>query len=508
MSRGNNPYRIPPSLIGKQSRFPRPCPYGYCSDSSTLGDTLDKLRRILFLLRNPIVWTLGKRVFSVALLLAFFGLSGPGIFWKTNPSWANASSPGAHAPLIASSTEKKPSASRTMTIAPSGALGEWNNPPGNPSLLTKDGLPVIHMMPAGPILDATYIPEFVDVDQGRYVTDLDGGYKVYWTINPSIQSEVGRFIRRNRVPYGMFVAVDPRTGDLLALYGSHYGRQDNTLVQRATYPAASLFKVVTTDDALVHRKINPETRIYFHGCLYCIGPSYWRDNPRRDRLHLSVTEALGKSVNMIFAKIALRWLSPQNLQKTADGFGFNRVIESDIPFDPSQADIPLDRDSFARTAAGFGQVMISPIHAALISGALSNGGIMMVPHVIHSIVDPSGKVIYREIPRPLLQVTDPKSAWTLLAMMHSTTIRGTGRRAFIHWHYDPLLRHIEVAGKTGTLSGMHPAGHYEWFMGMAPLGNPRIAVAALSIDLGLWRIKGPDIASHGMIAYFHHRHSF
>ena len=93
-------------------------------------------------------------------------------------------------------------------------------------------------------------------------------------------------------------------------------------------------------------------------------------------------------------------------------------------------------------------------------------------------------------------------------MMHSTTIRGTGRRAFIHWHYDPLLRHIEVAGKTGTLSGMHPAGHYEWFMGMAPLGNPRIAVAALSIDLGLWRIKGPDIASHGMIAYFHHRHSF
>lgn len=469
---------------------------------------MDKLRRILYLLQNPIVWTLGKRVFSVALLLAFFGLSGPEDAWKTPTSWAKTSGPGLRDPLLAKSLGNSVGHASLLPDTALQSMGSWSQTPGAPSILTKDGLAVIHMLPAGPILDATYIPAFEDIDGGRYVTDLDGGYKVYWTVRPSLQKEVGRFVRHNRVPYGMFVAVDPRTGDLLALYGSHYGRQDNTLVQRATYPAASLFKVVTTDDALEHQKISPETRIYFHGCLYCIGPSYWKDNPHRDRLHLSVTEALGKSVNMIFAKIALRWLNPQNLQATADRFGFNHVIESDIPFDPSHADIPSDRDGFARTAAGFGQVVISPIHAALISGALSNGGIMMVPHIIHTIVDPSGKVIYRELPRPLLTVTGPKIAWTLLAMMHSTTVHGTGRRAFVHWHYDPVLRHIEVAGKTGTLSGMHPAGHYEWFMGMAPLGNPRIAVAALSIDLGLWRIKGPDIASHGMIAYFHHHHSF
>ncbi len=152
--------------------------------------------------------------------------------------------------------------------------------------------------------------------------------------------------------------------------------------------------------------------------------------------------------------------------------------------------------------------MISPIHAALIAGALSNGGTMMIPHLIHSITDASGRVIYRAVSKPFMTVTDPKIAWTLLAMMHSTTVHGTGRKAFLHWHYDPVLKHIEVAGKTGTLMGMHPVGHYEWFMGMAPIGKPRIAVAALSIDQGFWRIKGPDIASHGMIAYFRKSASF
>ena len=443
------------------------------------------------------------------LLVSFFGLSGPGAFWQISRSWAKNSNHSTSATTAPGSVLTSANTEPTFFQNPSSKMiGTWGTSLFRPDLLTKDGIPVVHMTPTGPILDRMFVPSFQDVQGDRYVMMLDGGYEVVWTVRPSLQREVARFVQRNRVPYGMFVAVDPPTGDLLAFYGSHSGETDNSLVQRATYPAASLFKVVTTDDALVHRKISPETNIYFHGCLYCIGPSYWRENPRRDRLHLSVTEALGKSVNMIFAKIALRWLTASNLQSTANSFGFNKTIPSDVPIDPSDANIPSDRDGFARTAAGFGQVMISPIHAALIAGALSNGGVMMTPHLIHSIIDPSGKVLYRELPSPLMTITDPKSAWTLLAMMHSTTVRGTGRRAFLHWHYDPLLRHIAVAGKTGTLSGMHPVGHYEWFMGMAPIGKPRIAVAALSIDMGLWRIKGPDIASRGMIAYFHKRPSF
>lgn len=470
---------------------------------------MNRIQKVLYSFSNPIVWALGKRVFSLFLVFSFFGLSGPGAFWKLSRSWANTTRPSESAnsvpvqKLLASKPEL------TFFQGPSSKMiGAWGTSLFRPELLTKDGLPVVHVTPVGPVLDRMYVPVFKNIRDDHYETVLDGGYRIVWTVRPSLQQEVSRFVHQNRVPYGMFVAVDPPTGDLIAFYGSHFGETDNSLVQRATYPAASLFKIITTDDALIHRKLRPETNVYFHGCLYCIGPSYWRENPRRDRLHLSVTEALGKSVNMIFAKIALRWLTAANLQETANSFAFNRVIPSDVPIDESGADIPLDRDGFARTAAGFGQVMISPIHAALIAGALSNGGVMMTPHLIHSILDPSGKVLYQELPSPLLTVTDPKSAWTLLAMMHSTTVRGTGRRAFLHWHYDPVLRHIAVAGKTGTLSGMHPVGHYEWFMGMAPIGKPRIAVAALSIDLGLWRIKGPDIASRGMIAYFHKRPSF
>jgi peptidoglycan glycosyltransferase len=468
---------------------------------------LKGIRQFLYFARNPISWTLGKRLFSLFLIVAFFGSSAVGDFWQITRSWASGTGPSdAMFPL---SSMKTPVPSSAVPVQPASTGPSpsilpdiWKSSLFSPLVLTRSGAPVVRIDPSGPVLDPSFFPEFRDQEGDRYVTVLDNGYRIVWTVRPSLQKEVAKFVSRNRVPYGMFVAVDPPTGELLAFYGSHDGMTDNSLVTKATYPAASLFKVVTTEDALEHRKISPETNIYFHGCLYCIGPSYWRDNPRRDRLHLSVTEALGKSVNMIFAKIAIRWLTPDNLQSTADRFGFNREIPSDILFEPSSAVIPMDRDGFARSAAGFGQVVISPIHAALIAGALSNGGIMMTPHLIHSITDASGHAIYRAMSKPLMTVADPKIAWTLLAMMHSTTVHGTGRKAFLHWHYDPVLRHIEVAGKTGTLSGMHPVGHYEWFMGMAPIGKPQIAVAALSIDQGLWRIKGPDIASHGMIAYF------
>lgn len=471
------------------------------------------IRQFLYFALNPISWTIGKRLFSLFLIGAFFGSSALGDFWQITRSWASATGPSDSISALSSLKNTLSPLPGTLPASavspPSPVLPDlWRSSLWNPLVLTRNGVPVVRIEQAGPVLDPSFVPEFREQEGNRYVTVLDNGYRIIWTVRPSLQKEVARFVSRNRVPYGMFVAVDPPTGDLLAFYGSHDGMTDNSLVARATYPAASLFKVITTEDALEHRKISPETRIYFHGCLYCIGPSYWRDNPRRDRLHLSVTEALGKSVNMIFEKIAIRWLTPDNLQSTADRFGFNRELPSDIPFETSSAVIPGDKDGFARSAAGFGQVMISPIHAALIAGALSNGGVMMVPHLIHSITDASGRVIYRAVSKPYMTVTDPKIAWTLLAMMHSTTVHGTGRRAFLHWHYDPVLRHIEVAGKTGTLTGMHPVGHYEWFMGMAPIGKPRIAVAALSIDQGLWRIKGPDIASHGMIAYFRKSSSF
>ena len=377
----------------------------------------------------------------------------------------------------------------------------------DPSFLTKDRVPVIRMDGQIPVLIQGFLPHFSTIENGRYVTHLDGDYTIVWTVDPRLQQRIGKYILAHRVPYGVFVAANPTNGRLIAFWGSRYNSFSPDILLRATYPAASLFKIITSTDALSHHRITPDTRIHFHGCLYCIGPAYWKSNRRRDRLEFTVAEALGKSINTVFAKIALKYLTPEDLRQTATRYGFNRTINSDIPIDPSHANIPEDLNGFAFASAGFGDVAISPVHAAMIAASLSNDGVMMEPHLIEKIIDKNGKEIYHDRPTYLFPVASPRISHTMIGMMRSTVAKGTGRRAFFRWRSNPRLRNVLVAGKTGTLTGKNPAGHYEWFIGTASNENPTIAVAALTIDQGIWTIKGPDIASQGMFTFFNEKPS-
>lgn len=388
----------------------------------------------------------------------------------------------------------------SLPVEPSGSLSSIFD--GDPSFLTRNGVPVIRMNGTQPLLLEGFLPHFSTIENGRYVTHLDGGYTVVWTVDPTLQERTGRYIRAHRVPYGVFVAANPKNGRLIAFWGSRFNEFDPGLLLRATYPAASLFKIITATDALSHNRITPNTRIHFHGCLYCIGPAYWKSNRRRDWLEFTVAEALGKSINTVFAKIALKYLTPEDLRQTALRYGFNKPIDADFPIDQSHADIPDDLNGFAFASAGFGDVAISPVHAAMIAGALSNDGVMMRPHLIERVLGKNGETIFQDSPNYLFQVASPRIAKTMIGMMRSTVARGTGRRAFFRWRSNPRLRHILVAGKTGTLTGKNPAGHYEWFIGAASNEDPTISVAALTIDKGIWTIKGPDIASRGMYTFF------
>lgn len=447
---------------------------------------------------DPISRALLSRIFVLLLLsVALFRLPAA-IHTMTLSSSGLASLPNGKMIPAGKATEAR---FITNSFLPEPLIGN------DPSFLTKNGKPVIRIMDSVPTLLPNYIPQFSTIENGRFVTHLDGGYTIVWTVDPELQKRIGSYISGHRVPYGFFIAENPKNGRLLAFWGSQYSKYDGSLLLRATYPAASLFKIITTTDALSQHKITPDTRIHFHGCLYCIGPAYWHNDRRRDRIEFTVAEALGKSINTVFAKIALRYLSPNDLRETASRYGFNHPIRSDLPIDQSHADIPDDLNGFAFCSAGFGDVGISPIHAAAIAGALSNDGVMMKPHLIEKIVGKDGQLIYQDTPDYLFSVTSPAISKTMISMMRSTVIKGTGHRAFFRWRFNPKLRHILVAGKTGTLTGKNPAGHYVWFIGTASNRDPTIAVAALTIDQGIWTIKGPDIASKGMYTFFNEKHS-
>ncbi len=137
------------------------------------------------------------------------------------------------------------------------------------------------------------------------------------------------------------------------------------------------FKIVTSA-ALLERGIAPESEVCFHGGHHRIQPALLKDS-RRDGRCLSLASALGKSANVVFAKLAGRDLEPSGLRVEAGRFLFNGAIPFDRPVEASPAEIPDDRFQFATTAAGFGSVRMSPLHAALIAAIVANNGLFVRP---------------------------------------------------------------------------------------------------------------------------------
>ncbi len=59
----------------------------------------------------------------------------------------------------------------------------------------------------------------------------------------------------------------------------------------------------------------------------------------------------------------------------------------------------------------------------------------------------------------------------------------------------PLLGPVRVAGKTGSLSGVDPKGRYEWFIGVAPAGAPRVAIATVVVQSRIWWSSASQISA-------------
>ena len=347
-------------------------------------------------------------------------------------------------------------------------------------------------------------PQFTDIIEDRFVSNFGENIRVTYTIDPLLQERMTELFAKYRVPYGVFVAISPKTGKVLAMAGySEEKGVDNQLALRATYPAASIFKLVTAAAALEKGKIEPDTVINYRGGLYSLSPRNWTDNPKRDKNRITLADAMGKSCNVAFAKVALRWLGADDLLHYAERFGFNTPLNFEFPVQISHAYIEEDsKANIAKTAAGFGNVTLSPLHGAMIVSAIANNGKMVEPRIVEKIsVD--GREAYHFMNE---NETDNRissgTAGKLKYMMTKTIESGTARHAFYKSRGKAYLGDIVVGGKTGSLEGDDPQGDYSWFVGMAPLDDPEIAVAALVINRPVWQIKAPFVAREGMLTYF------
>lgn len=335
----------------------------------------------------------------------------------------------------------------------------------------------------------------------RYVSDLPDGRRAELTLDARLQAVVTKVLRDYEVPYGALVAIEPSTGRVLA-YVSHSSANPDAgdLARDPSPPAASVFKIVT-GAALVDRGVGAGQRVCYSGGAHRLHERDLSDDPARDRSCATLTEAMGGSINSIFAKLADRSLPEGTLERYAEAFGFGHALPFDAPTRPSPAEVPAERLERARTAAGFWHMHMSPLHGALIAATLANGGAMPRPAMVQRVLDAHGKPLYSHAPSTFRSVVSRATARTIGHMMTETVARGTSRSAFHDPKGQPFLPGISVAGKTGSLSSESPYRAYSWFVGYAPEEQPRIALAALVVNTPKWRIKSSYLAREAMRSY-------
>ncbi|HEX7477326.1 MAG TPA: penicillin-binding transpeptidase domain-containing protein [Polyangiales bacterium] len=330
---------------------------------------------------------------------------------------------------------------------------------------------------------------------------LAAGTRVELTLDVALQTRIEKLLADYAVPYGALVALDPQSGRVLA-YVSHSSANPaaGDLARDATPPAASVFKIVTAS-ALVDAGVTPDTQVCYGGGLSRLGTSDLEDDPRRDRACATLADALGGSINSVFAKLADRRLDAATLRRYADAYGFGRVLDFDVPVGPSPAEVPESRLEFARTAAGFWHMHMSPLHAALIAASVADAGLMPRATLVEHIFDAEGKAL----PSPRLEaprrVVSEATARTVGKMMLRTVSDGTARSAFLDARRRSYLPGIEVAGKTGSLNADAPFRAYSWWVGFAPAQHPTIALAALIVNTPKWRIKSSFLAREALREY-------
>ncbi|GFO56239.1 penicillin-binding protein [Geomonas sp. Red276] len=341
-------------------------------------------------------------------------------------------------------------------------------------------------------------------DQSGVTAQLPQGGKVVYAINEAMQRRVEKVLTDFRVPYGMFVAIEPKTGRVLALVAhssAQPGWEKNACY--GLYPMASLFKIVTATAALEEKKVAPDTMFAFNGRLTSESPKYWHVRPRGRNQQMTLTMAMGKSVNPVFGRLAGEVVGRDPLLLYAGRYGFNEKLFPGSPVLASQAPPPGTVDQLMLMGAGLNrEVKISPFHAATIMATVANGGVMMAPSFAKEIIDAKGKSVYAHQPQPLRTVIAPETAASLARMLSATVVSGTSRRAFHDRRGRPMLASVKVAAKTGSIDGKDPAGHYSWFAAYAPMEDPQIALAALVINENKWRIKATTVGEQALEAFF------
>jgi penicillin-binding protein A len=343
----------------------------------------------------------------------------------------------------------------------------------------------------------------MDDRRGEVTAPAHGDRNADLLLDPHYQRAAMHLLRRGQVHEGAVVMTEVKTGRVLAWASHNQGRRRDTCVE-ASAPSASVFKVVT-GSALVEQGASINRKYCYPGGGHKgITMRMLEPDQRRDKYCASLGMAMGRSINVVFGRLALKYLDDEKLTAAARRMGYGLQIPFDVPVQVSKIKLPEEDLEFAQSAAGFWHTYLSPFQGANLALTLANRGEMIRQFIVKRVVDGAGDEVYRWPGKRQVfkRVLNERTAWAVTRMMEQTVKNGTSFKTFHDRAGRPFLPDIHVAGKTGTLAKKKPDTLYTWWVGFAPARKPEVALSVLVVNRGAWHVKGTHVAADMLRVYF------
>jgi len=317
------------------------------------------------------------------------------------------------------------------------------------------------------------------------------GQGVMLTIDATLQylaeKEIEAAWRRTRSKAAMAIAMDPRTGEILALAirptfnpNSFATATDDDRRARAVsdpFEPGSTFKVIMAAAALEEGVVRPQDRVFGENGAITVANTTIHDWKRYG--WLTFTEVLQNSSNVGSIKVGLS-LGKERYYKYITGFGFGAPTGVGLPGESrGQLRPPRQWSGLSLASMSIGQeISVTALQMVTAVAAVANGGRLMQPQIVRAVLDAQGRESRGFEPRAVRQVVSPETARTLTDIMTTVVREGTGHAAAIPGY--------DVAGKTGTAQKLDPAtrrySHAPGvlsFAGFVPADEPRLAILVM-----------------------------
>ena len=313
------------------------------------------------------------------------------------------------------------------------------------------------------------------------------GFTVVLTIDQVIQHiaevELEKAMVAFRPQAAMIIVSRPKTGEILAMGcrptfdpnkagDAAADARRNRCISDLAEPG-STFKIVTISYALSEGLVRLEDRFDCENGAWLYGGRLLHD--AHPYGVMSVEEILFHSSNIGAAKIAVERMGPARVYDAMRRFGFGNKTGIAIPGEVSGIVHPLakwSKLSISRIPMGH-EVSVTPIQMIMALNAVANGGRLMKPLIVKSVLDESGTPLMRYTPQLVGQTITPRAtALMTTALRKVPSPIGTAPKAAVP-RYD-------VAGKTGTAqkleNGQYVNKYYSSFIGYLPANDPEISI--------------------------------